>query len=65
MTRSQKLVQLLDILGDILYMVFLRGMHLMHTVLSHLIDKTVIVYSDDIVMYSKNPAHHKKYLHEC
>ena len=39
-------------------------MHSMHTVLSHLVDKTVIVFSDDIQIHSLDPKDHKKLLRE-
>ena len=36
-------------------------MHLMHTVLSNSVNKTVIVFLDDIQIYSKKPADHEKH----
>ena len=38
--------------------------HFMNDILSDLLDVSMIIYLDDILIYSNNPADHKKHVHE-
>ena len=38
--------------------------HFMNDIFSDLLDVSMIIYLDNILIYSKNPADHKKHVHE-